>query len=388
MTAAERLQETIRLLTDLVAFPTVSSDSNRALIDYAADYLAGHGAKLNIWADDSGKKANLFATLGPDGPGGIVLSGHTDVVPVENQEWSSDPFTLRESDGRLYGRGTCDMKGFIAAALATVPHYASLDLKRPLHIALTYDEEVGCYGGMALIDALQQAGIQPSVAIIGEPTEMRLIEGHKGGCEYTTTFTGTDGHASDPEAGVNAIAYAVRYITRLMELADEVKTRAPSVSRFSPPWTSLQVGTISGGIARNVIPGQCTLDWEMRPIQNSDRDFIKEQIEAYVDGHLRPEMQAVSDRADIITETISEIDGLEPVPDNEAVRILSELTGANHTDVVSFGTEAGLFQRLGLSAVVCGPGSIEQAHKPDEFIAISELEKALSVLEKLSRKLV
>ena len=384
MTALER---TIPLLGDLVAFPTVSSDSNLALIGYVASYLQNLGADVRVYADDSGAKANLFATLGPMIDGGIVLSGHSDVVPVEDQDWSSNPFALEEREGRLYGRGTCDMKGFIAASLATAPDFAQADLKRPIHFAFTHDEEVGCLGAQSLMQELGRLPFRPSVAIIGEPTEMRLIEGHKGCYEYSVAFTGLEGHGSLPDLGVNAVEYAVRYVARLMELRETLRERAPKDSRFEPPWTTLQVGRLSGGVAHNIIPGHCALDWELRPVRKADGDFVKAEIAAFVDEALRPEMKAVSPDADIVTHVLGEVDGLEPLPDSEAVRLVAELTGANQADVVAFGTEAGLFQGSGISAVVCGPGSIEQAHKPDEYVTCSQLELALAMLARLLPKL-
>ena len=384
MTALER---TISLLEDLVAFPTVSSDSNLALIDYVASYLQNLGAEVCVYADDSGAKANLFATIGPMIDGGIVLSGHSDVVPVEGQDWSSDPFALEEREGRLYGRGTCDMKGFIAASLATAPDFAKADLKRPVHFAFTHDEEVGCLGAQSLMQELGRLPFRPSVAIIGEPTEMRLIEGHKGCYEYSVAFTGLEGHGSLPDLGVNAVEYAVRYVARLMELRETLRERAPKDSRFEPPWTTLQVGRLSGGVAHNIIPGHCALDWELRPVRKADGDFVKAEMAAFVGEALRPEMKAVSPDADIVTQVLGEVDGLEPLTDSEAVRLVAELTGANQADVVAFGTEAGLYQNLGISAVVCGPGSIEQAHKPDEYVTRSQLELALTMLARLVPKL-
>lgn len=384
MTDIARVRE---VLADLIAFPTVSADSNLALITYAAGILSDVGARLSIHHDETGAKANLFATLGPEGDGGIVLSGHTDVVPVDGQDWTGDPFALREDDDRLYGRGACDMKGFIACCLAMAPAFAEKPLRRPLHFAFTYDEEVGCFGARALMRELETAGIRPAAAIIGEPTMMRIIEGHKGCYEYTTTFRGLEGHGSEPERGVNAIEYAVRYIARLLALAEDLKERAPAESRFRPPWTTLQIGRIEGGSARNVIAGHCAVEWEMRPVQTSDATMIKENIRAYVDDVLKPAMQAVCEDADIVTEVVGEVEGLEPVAESEARRIVSALTGLSEAEVVAFGTEAGLFQNAGISAVICGPGSIEQAHKADEFVSLQQLSACLQMLERLSAKL-
>lgn len=376
------------ILADLVAFPTVSADGNLELIAYLSDVLSGLGARLSISRDPTGAKANLFATLGDSDSGGIVLSGHTDVVPVEGQAWGSDPFVLDERDGRLYGRGTCDMKGFIACCLAVAPRFAGLQLRRPLYFAFTYDEEIGCFGARALMEELDKAKVQPAVAIIGEPTSMRIIEAHKGCYEYTTEFHGLEGHGSDPDRGVNAVEYAVRYVSRLMRLADALKERAPAGSRFQPPWSTVQVGLMAGGVARNVIPGQCIVDWEMRPVQGGDADFVKDDLLNYVDTVLRPAMKAVHANADILTHVIGEVEGLEPVMESEARRIVAELTGSDEAEAVSFGTEAGLFQRAGISSVICGPGSIEQAHKPDEFVTLDQLQACIDMLERLESKLV
>ena len=307
---------------------------------------------------------------------------------MDGQDWTSDPFEMSERDGRLYGRGTCDMKGFIAACLAMAPRFAALDLALPLHFAFTYDEEVGCLGARALVDELAKAGVRPAAAIVGEPTMMGVIEGHKGCYEYTTEFTGFEGHGSQPDKGVNAVEYAVRYIARLIALGEELKTRAPADSRFSPPWTTVQVGTISGGNARNTIAGHCSVEWEMRPIHSDDSDHVKRQLGAYVDDHLLPAMRRVWRDASIVTHTIGEVRGLLPVSRSQARDIVFELTGNREAELVSFGTEAGLFQEIGISSVICGPGSIAQAHKPDEFIEISQLAACLGMLDKLQHCLI
>jgi acetylornithine deacetylase len=380
------LSRTRDILADLVAFPTVSADSNLALIDYAADRLERAGAVCAMTRDPTGSKANLFATLGPQANGGVVLSGHTDVVPVDGQDWTGDPFRLAEREGRLYGRGACDMKGFIAACLAMAPEFDASTLRRPLHFAFTYDEEVGCLGARALMDELARSDVRPAVAIIGEPTGMRVIEGHKGCYEYTTEFFGLEGHGSQPELGVNAVEYAVRYVSQLLEMRERMRERAPEDSRFVPPWTTLQVGSLSGGTARNVIAGHCAVEWEFRPVQKADTDFIKREIGRHEDA-LRREMKSISPTADIVTHTIGEVGGLVVVDRSEAREIVSELTGCNDADVVAFGTEAGLFQEAGMSAVICGPGSIAQAHKPDEYVEIGQLASCISMLDGLRLKL-
>ncbi|ETX28000.1 acetylornithine deacetylase [Roseivivax isoporae] len=381
------LHETEHVLRGLVAHPSVSADSNVALIEHMANRLEDAGARVEILRDATGTKANLWGTIGPEIPGGVLLSGHSDVVPVADQDWSTDPWALAERGDLLLGRGTCDMKGFIAAAIAMAPGFAATHLRRPVHFCFTHDEEVGCLGAQALVPLLRDREVLPSVAIVGEPTEMRIIEGHKGCCEYTARFHGLEGHGSHPDRGVNAVVYAVRYVTRLMELAEELKQRAPRDSRFDPPWTTVNVGKLAGGVAHNVIPGRAEVEWEMRPVQYGDADFVKEALAAYVANELLPAMRAVSPRADITVETIGEVVGLEPMEDNMARALVAQLTGGNSADVVPFGTEAGLFQELGMSVVVCGPGSIAQAHKPDEYVSRPQLTECLTMLEGLRRNL-
>jgi acetylornithine deacetylase len=381
------LGESNRILENLISFPTVSSESNLALIEYAAELLDPLGAKIELTHNDERTKANLFATIGPDCDGGVILSGHTDVVPVEGQDWATDPFTATEVGDRIHGRGSCDMKGFIACALAMAPEFADASLARPLHIALTYDEEVGCLGAGVMLQALVESGRRPSSCIIGEPTDMKVIEGHKGCFEYTTRFTGLEGHGSEPGKGVNAIEYAGRYLNRMMHLAEELKGRAPDGSPFDPPWTTISPGMIRGGIARNVIPGLCELEWEFRPVNSRDADHVRDDLRRYAENELMPKMQAVHPGAVIELETIAEVGGLEPIPGSEAVELARTLTGGDAVDLVSFGTEAGLFQEIDIPTVVCGPGSIEQAHKPDEYVTHSQLEACISMIRNLGVRL-
>lgn len=381
------LEDAKTLLGELISFPTVSSDSNLDMIKHLADRLSDCGAEVEIWHDETGTKANLFATLGPKRDGGIVLSGHSDVVPVADQDWSSDPFVMEERDGKWFGRGTCDMKGFIAAAVVMAPYYAKLDLQRPVHFAFTYDEEIGCFGAQALAKTLREKAIKPAVVIIGEPTSMRIIEGHKGCYEYTAHFTGFEGHGSAPERGVNAVEYAVQYVSKLLALKADLQGRAPANSPFDPPWTTINTGTLVGGVAHNVIPGKARVDWEMRPVQKADADYVKDELHRFCAQTLIPAMQTVHPDAGIKTEVIGEVDGLEPMDENEARDLVMELTGANGADVVPFGTEAGIFQQLGMSVVVCGPGSIDQAHKPDEYVSVDQMAQCLDMLGRLSSKL-
>jgi acetylornithine deacetylase len=384
MSALDRTKE---VLADLIAFPTISADSNLEMVAYLADRLESIGAKVEMQQDASGAKANLFATLGPERDGGIVLSGHTDVVPVADQNWHSDPFQMVERGGRLFGRGSCDMKGFIAATLTMAPLMAEKSTRRPVHFAFTYDEETGCIGAGHLADFLRQKEFTPGIAIIGEPTEMRVIEGHKGCYEYKTRFRGLEGHGSTPDRGVNAVEYAVRFVHRLLGLKDQLKGMASPGSRFEPPWTTVNVGVLKGGVAQNVIASSAEIEWEMRPVQKSDADYVKFDLAGYCQDELLPKMQAVFADATIETEVMGEVDGLVPADRNEAVRIVSELVGANQADLVPFGTEAGIFQSLGMDVVVCGPGSIEQAHKADEFVSLDQLMRCLSMLEGLVQKI-
>lgn len=357
------------------------------MIAYLAARLEDCGADVHLFTDQTGNKANLFATLGPKKDGGIVLSGHSDVVPVTDQSWTTDPFVMTERDGRLYGRGSCDMKGFIATTIAMAPTFARTVRDRPLHFAFTYDEEVGCIGAAHLAQSLAQLGIRPSVAIIGEPTSMRIIEGHKGCYEYTTRFQGLEGHGSAPDLGVNAVEYAARYIAHLLDLKEKLRDMSPPDSGFDPPWTTVNVGALHGGSVHNVIAPKAQVDWEMRPVQQSDADFIKSHLYAYCHEVLLPKMKAIYPEASIETEVVGEVEGLVPTLENEARQIMSELTGANDAHLVPFGTEGGIFQNIGMDVVVCGPGSIEQAHKADEFVTVSQLESCTAMLSKLSKRL-
>ncbi len=382
------LARTVELLGDLIAFPTISSHSNTAMIDALASRFDDLGARCHVFADDDGSKASLFATLGPEEQGGIMLSGHTDVVPVDGQTWTRPPFEMTSDDAQLFGRGACDMKGFVAAAVIMAQHYAALPLRRPIHFAFTHDEEVGCLGAQAMIPELQRLGLSPEMAIIGEPTEMRVIEGHKGCCEYTTRFRGLAGHGSDPAAGVNAAEYAVRYVARLMALREDLRARAPRNSRFEPPETTLNIGRIEGGFMHNVIVEQAEVDWEFRPVQRSDFDHVRSTLNNFVETELLPAMRAVHPAADITTEVMGEVVGLEPMTENAARDLIAGLLGANGADVVPFGTEAGLFQQTGMDVIVCGPGSIEQAHKADEFIRLDQLQQCVGMLERLGQRLI
>jgi acetylornithine deacetylase len=380
--AGATLDDALRLLADLVAFPTLTSASNLELIAYAAAHLSRVGAHLVTTHDETGRKANLLATIGPRVDGGVVLSGHTDVVPAEG-DWTTPPFTADLRDGAVYGRGTADMKGFVACVLAMAELFAAADLRVPVHIALTYDEEVGCLGAPVLLAELARTGPRPSAAIVGEPTQFRVVEGHKGCYEYTTTITGLEGHASAPARGVNAVEHAARYIARLLELRDELAARAPADSPYDPPETTISVGTVHGGSARNVLAGSCSFDWDLRPVRRSDVEHVAAALADYERGAVA-QMRAVAPQAGITTTTVGAVDGLEPRDGSPALALARVLLDHPPVDVVPFGTEAGLFAEAGIPAIVCGPGSIDVAHQPDEHIPVAQLEDCLAMLERLT----
>ena len=382
--------ETLKVLSDLIKFQTVSGTSNLKLIEYCEKKLGKLGAISFKTFHNSKQQANLFSTINGkkkiDG-GGIILSGHTDVVPASAKEWSSDPFVAIEKDNKVYGRGSCDMKGFIACTLALAPFFASQNLKKPIHFSFTYDEETACQGAPIMLKELKKRNIKCSICIVGEPTSMKAVQAHKGCYEYSTHFTGLAGHGSAPDKGVNAVEYASRYINKLMELRQELKKRKPKNSVFTPPYSTLQIGGIRGGLARNVIADQCTVDWEMRPVIPEDGEFVNQNIEAYVKDILLPKMRKVYSKANIKKEIIGEIIGFTKEEKSDAVNLVCNLTGDNSREVVSFGTEAGLFQELNISTVVCGPGSIEQAHKIDEYVTFDQLKRCLKMLIDLKEQL-
>jgi acetylornithine deacetylase len=373
----------IEILRRLVALDTTSAKSNLPLIQEVADYLDRFRIKVRLSGEDTSVKANLFATIGPEEPGGIVLSGHSDVVPVAGQPWTTDPFRLAERDGRLYGRGTTDMKGFIACTLALVPELAAARLEQPVHLAFSYDEEVGCVGVRSLISLIGSELPRPKLAIIGEPTEMKVVNAHKGISSQTTTVTGRDGHSSRPQAGVNAVAYAAEIIGFLNRLAEEYGSRSEADPRFDPPGTTFNVGIISGGTAVNIIARECRFRWEFRPAPGIDPGEILDRLGAFVAAAILPRMRAVDRRADVVTTVDAAAPPLVPIDGSPAEELALQLSGTNACHAVSYVCEAGLFARAGVPAVVCGPGSIAQAHQPDEYVAISQLEACSAFLRRL-----
>lgn len=383
---APLLDETLNVLSDLIGFPTVTSASNLGLIDYAEARLRAVGADVVRTYDAERRKANLFATIGPAVDGGVVLSGHTDVVPAHADDWTTPPFVADHRDGRVYGRGTSDMKGFIACALAMAPRFAAVDLARPVHLALTFDEEVGCHGAPLMIAALARTGPRPLAAIVGEPTMLGIVAGHKGCHEYTTTITGVPGHGSTPARSVNAIEYAARYVSRLLELREDLRRRAPGDSPYDPPESTVSVGVIRGGTARNVVPATCSFDWELRPIDAADADHAR-AVAAAIEAELSAQMRADFPEAGIVTTSDGEVGGLDVDEGSAAVRLVRRLRGGGDLHVASYNTEAGLFQKAGIPAVLCGPGSIDVAHRPDEYVGLDQLEGCLRMLEGLTAEL-
>ena len=373
----------VRILKDLIAFKTISGQDNSSLIDYCDEILKKLGATSFRTYDNEKKRVNLFATLKAKNSKTkkpIILSGHTDVVPV-SKGWSTDPFTAMVKGDKLYGRGACDMKGFIACALAYAPIYSKSNLDRDIHFSFTFDEETACQGAPILIEELKKRDIKDGICIIGEPTNMKIIDAHKGCYEYTTYFNGLAGHSSAPHKGVSAVEYASKYVNKLIELREKLKSRAPKDSIFDPPYSTLSIGGVFGGIAHNVIADKCHVNWETRPVVKEDGVFLNQEIDNYANEVLLPEMKKVFSNASIEKDIIGEIVGFDRVNKSEACELISSLTGDNSRQVVSFGTEAGLFQEIGISTVVCGPGSIDQAHKIDEFIILDELKKCLNLLD-------
>ena len=381
-------KNSLKILSDLIAFKTVSGEDNNSLINYCDEILNKLGATSFKTYDDEKKRVNLFATLKakiPSKKKPIIFSGHTDVVPV-SKDWNTDPFIATIKDEKVFGRGTCDMKGFIACTLAYAPIFSKTNLDRDIHFSFTFDEETACQGAPLLINELKKKGMNSGICIVGEPTSMKIIDAHKGCYEYTTYFKGLAGHGSAPDKGINAVEYAVKYISKLIELREILKTKVPKNSIFDPPYTTIQIGGISGGIARNVIADRCQVDWEMRPVIKKDGEFVNNEMDKYVSTKLLPEMTKVFPKSLIKKEIIGEIIGFNRMEKSEACEFISSLTGDNSREVVSFGTEAGLFQEIGISTVVCGPGSIEQAHKIDEFVTLDQIKKCLVLLEGIKNK--
>lgn len=372
----------VELLARLVAFDTTSSKNNLGLIAFVEDYLSDHGVASRRIVSDDGQKSSLYATIGPNDEGGVALSGHTDVVPVDGQNWTSDPFTLRSEDGKLYGRGSADMKGFIAATLAAVPSFKARKLKKPIHLALSYDEEIGCIGVRPMIAELGKDLPKPRMVIVGEPTSMRVVDAHKGPVRWQVDVTGRAAHSSMAHLGINAVTYATRLIGELERMEQELKQRVIDI-RFEPPYSTLQVTKIDGGTATNIVPVACTFVFDIRALPGLNPDEIETRLRRFAEKRCLPEMHEIAPEADIRIERVNAVPPFGAERKSEVVALALKLTGQNETYGVSYGTEAGLFQEAGAPAVVCGPGDIAQAHTADEWIAESQISKCMDFLDRL-----
>jgi acetylornithine deacetylase len=381
-----RLAEAKTLLERLIAFDSVSDSSNLPLVDFVEGYLGTHGLASRRAPNAAGDKAAILATIGPRVDGGIVLSGHTDVVPVEGQPWSSPPFALREASGRLYGRGACDMKGFDACVLAMAPAFRDARLKRPVHIVMSYDEETTCLGSRDVIAAFGRDEPRPAVAIVGEPTMMAVADAHKSIATFRTLVAGLEAHSALPALGANAVAAAADVVSEIGRLAREYEA-GPLDPRFTPPYSTLHVGMIHGGTARNILARECVFHWEFRGLPGVATASAAAKVQAFVDDVATPRLTRYVSGPAIATTLEADVPPLAAEPDSAAEALALRLTRSNRTVAVSFATEAGHFQAAGLSTIVCGPGSIDQAHKPDEFVDEAQLAACLEFLERLAEDL-
>jgi acetylornithine deacetylase len=375
--------ETWEIIRRLVGFDTTSRDSNLGLIEWVRDWLRAQGVDSRLTYDATGRKANLFATLGEGAGPGIVLSGHTDVVPVDGQPWDTDPFEATIRDERIYGRGSADMKSFIATALAMTPRFLAAGLRTPVHLALSYDEELGCLGVRGLLADLARNGITPAGCIVGEPTSMLPVIANKGQRAYRCCVRGREAHSSLTPQGVNAIEYAARLVVFIRHLADRMRDLETRDSAFDVPFTTLQTGVIRGGTASNIVPRDCELDFEFRYLPGADPEAIEREIKGYAERVLLPEMRAVDPAAAIAFETKAEIPGLDMTEQDRLTALAKALARNQTVAKVAYATEAGLFQRAGIPSIICGPGSIEQAHKPNEYIALEQVALCESFMERL-----
>ena len=369
----------IEMIRQLIGFPTTSRDSNLELIHFVRDYLKSNGVDdVRLTFDDDRRKANLFATFGPRAPGGrggLVLSGHTDVVPVEGQPWDTDPFTMVERDGRLFGRGASDMKGFVGVVLSKLPQFMARELRTPVHFAFSYDEEIGCIGVRRLIADLADAGVKPSACMVGEPTLMRPIVAHKGKHSWRCKVRGHASHSAYAPQGVNAVEAACEIVAFLKAMQRKFRDEGPYLPEFDVPHTTVHTGVIRGGTQLNIVPHECTFDFEFRFLPGADPDALFEAVKGYAEGTLLPEMHRVQPGTGFTWELLSSMPGLNVDADDEIVKLARVLSGLSDTGAVSYGTEAGLFEQAGIPSVICGPGSIEQAHKPNEWVALDQLAR-------------
>ncbi len=371
------------MIRRLVAFDTTSRNSNLELIGYVRDYLGDLGVECRLVHDGTGAKANLYATLGPQDRPGIALSGHTDVVPVDGQEWSSDPWAITERDGKLYGRGTCDMKGFVGIVLTFVPEFLRRGLATPIHLALSHDEEVGCIGVRSLIEVLKDMPIKPQACIVGEPTSMKVMVAHKGKKSVRCNVHGFECHSSLAPTGVNAIEYAAEVIAHLRGMARRIAKEGPFDPAYDVPHTTVHTGIVQGGTALNIVPKDCHFDFEFRHIAEDDPERLFAEVKGFAEEKLLPEMRRNFAGAGFSWRELSRIPGLATRDDAEIVELAKALSGSNSTGKVAFATEAGLFQEIDIPTIICGPGSIDQAHKPDEFVSLDQVAQCEAFMRRL-----
>ena len=371
------------ILAKLVGFDTTSRNSNLQLIDFVEDYLNACGVKSTRIPSEDGTKANLFAKIGPDATGGIALSGHTDVVPVDGQDWHSDPFTLTQKEGRYYGRGSCDMKGFLASSLYLVPEMVKAPLTRPIYLVFSFDEEVAMLGIPLVIEKFGHDLPKPDIVIVGEPSMMKVVSAQKGIMMFKIVGRGYEAHSSLPQTGASAVTAVARVVNKIHLMAEEAKIRAPSPSHFNPPYTTLHVGMINGGTAGNIIARDCTAVCDIRYIPEDDPYQLKADLNEWIEQEINPPMQAIDPACGVKLVGIHHAPALEPRLDSDAETLARTLTGDNDKQFVSYATEAGHFQNAGTSVVICGPGSIEQAHQPDEYLDISQLKQCDKFLHQL-----
>ncbi len=376
------------LIEKLISFDTTSRNSNLELIAFVADYLKGLGVEVMLVHNEDQTKANLYATLGPRDAPGVMLSGHTDVVPVDGQAWDSDPWQVVQKDGKLFGRGSCDMKGFIAICLTYAPLFLARGLHTPIHLAFSYDEEIGCIGVHRLIEKMQHMPIKPAMCIVGEPTSMNVSLGHKGKRSYTITVRGFETHSSLAPQGVNAIEYAARLIVHMKDMASRFAEQGPFDDAYDVTHTTVHTGVISGGTALNIVPRECTIACEFRNLADHDPDTIFAEIEAYARDVLEPEMRAIQPECGIDIVEVTDAPGLNTGADEDVVTFVKALAGRNDHIKVAYATEAGLFsERVGIPTVICGPGSIEQAHKPNEYVSLEQIAQCEQFMDRLMDKL-
>lgn len=369
------------LLAKLLAFDTTSRESNLELIDFIQAYLADLGVETQLFLDASARKANLYARTGPAGNGGVMLSGHTDVVPVDGQQWTVPAFALTQQHGRYYGRGSADMKGFLACVLASVPDFVAQPLRMPLHLAFSYDEEVGCLGVRSLVAHLKASKEKPAMCIVGEPTEMRPVYGHKGKLAMRCQVQGHACHSAYTPQGVNAIEYAAKLINKLTLLGSQLT--ATQNRCFDPPYSTLQVGTIHGGTALNIVPQDCQFDFEIRHLPGVLVDPVMSELQQYAEEELLPAMRQVAASSDIRFQPLSQYPGLFTDRQSDFARWLAQWCSSDEFTTVAFGTEGGLFDEAGVATLICGPGSMAQGHKPDEYVSAEQLERCMTMLANL-----